>query len=389
MACAEDGCWLCVCLCAVPVSRCGACAPAGCLVPKKLLDLLCVLRARFQGLGAKNSPDPGKSACYLIPLPGSECPRCPAGAVRALPRRAAEPGAEPPARAAKGGGSRGLGQGGWEKTCPPRPPADVSAAPSGAPGKSAAHSSAPSSAHSPALPQRRRSRPPPGPTSRGAAAGTGRAGGATAGLLLRRERAMPLAARRLAPGARRLPAAATAPAAPSAGTSAGSGVGSAGRSRRCSGEGSLAAAVVPGLRCWQASAAGQPGAPWPRDGQRGRDRAAGGRRGGGGGRDGRGDRAESPALGTPGFGELPDGVSPTEAPLALFERKRREEEGGIPEEFGSRCLAAAPSLPAFRPAFALPVQPLLPAVFTGDFFFLSLPVSKGLTVGTKAGINGA
>ncbi|XP_056347787.1 translation initiation factor IF-2-like [Oenanthe melanoleuca] len=157
--CAEDVCGLCVSLCGV--RECGACAPAGCLLPKRLLDLLSILRARIQGLGAKISPDPGKSACYLIPLPGSECPRCPAGAVRALPRRAAEPGAEPAARAAKGRGDGEWDRGAGKNVSPP-PPADVSAAPRGAPGKSAAPRRAPRTARAlPALPPRR-SRPPPG-----------------------------------------------------------------------------------------------------------------------------------------------------------------------------------------------------------------------------------
>lgn len=76
------------CACAVRVC---VCTFAGWLVPKKVLDLLSIFEGTDLGTRGENSPDPGKSACYLIPLPGSECPRCPgrsaaASAVRALPR---------------------------------------------------------------------------------------------------------------------------------------------------------------------------------------------------------------------------------------------------------------------------------------------------------------
>lgn len=228
---------------------CGACAPAGWLLPKELLDLLSILRARIQGLGAKNFPDPGKSARYLIPLPGSECPRCPAGAVGALPRRAAEPGAEPAARATKGRGDGDWDRGAGKNVSPP-PPADVSAAPRGAPGKSAAPRRAPRTARAPrrapAAPPLSAPARPNFPHSRGRDGpgrdGTGRR--RPAGLLLRRERAMPLAAGRLAPGARRLSAAGTAPTAPSGAPRAGTSAGAA-RGARAGG------AAAAGRVCWQ------------------------------------------------------------------------------------------------------------------------------------------
>lgn len=183
----------CARVCARRACVCGACAPAGRLSPNKLLHSLSVLRARILShSGAKIfffSPDPGKSARYLIPLPGPECPRCLAGAVRALRRKAAEPGAEPAARATaregegrEGKGGRGRGQGGWEKTCPPRPPLTSARLRAGHPAKAAA----------PRCP-RTRPRAPPArrarPDSRtagtgqgnGTRDGTGRDGGAPLG----------------------------------------------------------------------------------------------------------------------------------------------------------------------------------------------------------------
>lgn len=62
--------------------------------------------------------------------------------------------------------------------------------------------------------------------------------------------------------------------------------------------------------------------------------------------------------------------------------------GGRFRSLASRCLAA-PSASSLATCSARRLRSLLLAVFIGGFFFLSSPASKGLTVGTEAGIDGA
>lgn len=101
-----------------------------------------------------------------------------------------------------------------------------------------------------------------------------------------------------------------------------------------------------------------------------------------------------------GWRAQPERAGARRAPRRGFPRgssagaSREEKKGGGGGGEDSRGVwkslpCSSPSPAASRAALALPVQPLLPAVFTGGFFFLSLPVSKGLTVGTKAGTDGA
>lgn len=107
------------------------------------------------------------------------------------------------------------------------------------------------------------------------------------------------------------------------------------------------------------------------------DRSAGGSpRGGGGGGAGGGQRRDAGARSSPKG--CPQHSSAGTSP----------GWGGGFRSLASRCLAA-PSAPSLATRSARRLRSLLLAVFIGGFFFLSSPASKGLTVGTEAGIDGA